>query len=189
MIKFVCGGCGERLSVPDQYAGRKGACPTCRFVNRIPLRGLVQTQPFVAAGRDAARPAAEPTSQAVDSTARGQASATAPPAREAPVEAEATLTPLGLPGSAAAERADLVLPDRIPDAKGTRAFAAKAAEDSPRRQAAANAPARRVEPRARRERSLPRPLKIALLALAAAAFVGLLYLALYFALRMAVPMR
>ena len=44
MIKFVCSSCGERLSVPDQYAGRKGACPGCGRVNRVPLRGYLETQ-------------------------------------------------------------------------------------------------------------------------------------------------
>ena len=43
MIKFVCGGCGERLSVPDQHGGRKGVCPTCQTVNRIPLKGYAET--------------------------------------------------------------------------------------------------------------------------------------------------
>ncbi|MDB5358176.1 MAG: hypothetical protein JWN24_4629 [Phycisphaerales bacterium] len=42
--------------------------------------------------------------------------------------------------------------------------------------------------RPRKELRLPKPAKLALLILAALAFVGALYLALYFALRFAVPM-
>jgi hypothetical protein len=45
MIKFVCASCGERLSVPDQHGGRKGVCPTCKAINRIPLKGSAETQP------------------------------------------------------------------------------------------------------------------------------------------------
>src|SRR3982751_2339733 len=39
MIRFACGTCGERLSVPEKYAGRKGACPNCGNVNRVPGGG------------------------------------------------------------------------------------------------------------------------------------------------------
>lgn len=44
MIKFVCGGCGERLSVPERFAGRKGACPNCKSINRVPLRGFPENK-------------------------------------------------------------------------------------------------------------------------------------------------
>ncbi|MDB5290639.1 MAG: hypothetical protein JWL69_1880, partial [Phycisphaerales bacterium] len=43
MIKFVCANCGERLSVPDAHGGKKGACPTCQAINRIPLKGYAET--------------------------------------------------------------------------------------------------------------------------------------------------
>lgn len=36
MIRFTCGTCNERLSVPGKFAGRRGACPTCGAVNRVP---------------------------------------------------------------------------------------------------------------------------------------------------------
>src|SRR5688572_6353918 len=36
MIRFACGTCNERLSVPAKFAGRKGACPSCHAVNRVP---------------------------------------------------------------------------------------------------------------------------------------------------------
>ena len=45
MIKFVCASCEERLSVPDQHGGRKGICPSCGAINRIPLKGFAETQP------------------------------------------------------------------------------------------------------------------------------------------------
>ena len=36
VIRFACASCGEKLSVPQKYAGRKGACPSCGGVNRVP---------------------------------------------------------------------------------------------------------------------------------------------------------
>ena len=36
MIRFACGTCNERLSVPVKHAGRRGVCPSCRAVNRVP---------------------------------------------------------------------------------------------------------------------------------------------------------
>lgn len=44
MIKFVCATCRERLSVSEQFAGRKGACPSCGSINRVPLRGFAETR-------------------------------------------------------------------------------------------------------------------------------------------------
>ncbi len=44
MIKFLCNGCQERLSVPERFAGRKGACPNCKTINRVPLRGFPENQ-------------------------------------------------------------------------------------------------------------------------------------------------
>ena len=37
MIRFACGTCKERLVVPDRHAGRKGKCPKCGTINRVPL--------------------------------------------------------------------------------------------------------------------------------------------------------
>ena len=37
MIKFSCQKCGQRISVSDEYAGRKGKCPKCRTVLHIPV--------------------------------------------------------------------------------------------------------------------------------------------------------
>ena len=36
VIRFACHACGEKLSVPQKYAGRKGACPSCGKINRVP---------------------------------------------------------------------------------------------------------------------------------------------------------
>ncbi len=36
MIRFACGTCKERLVVPDRHVMRKGKCPKCGTVNRIP---------------------------------------------------------------------------------------------------------------------------------------------------------
>jgi pSer/pThr/pTyr-binding forkhead associated (FHA) protein len=35
-IKFTCDGCGYLIRVPLSYAGKKGKCPTCKAVVRIP---------------------------------------------------------------------------------------------------------------------------------------------------------
>ena len=36
MIRFACGTCKERLVVPAHHAGRRGKCPNCGAVNRVP---------------------------------------------------------------------------------------------------------------------------------------------------------
>ncbi len=68
MIKFVCGTCGERLSVPERFAGRKGACPGCGAVNRVPLRGFAET---------ATPPARAATSERTTTAARVNGNGTA----------------------------------------------------------------------------------------------------------------
>lgn len=37
MIKFSCQKCGQRISVPDEHAGKKGKCPKCRILLLIPV--------------------------------------------------------------------------------------------------------------------------------------------------------
>jgi phage FluMu protein Com len=39
MIRFRCASCDEKLSVPEKFGGRKGTCPNCGSVNRVPLPG------------------------------------------------------------------------------------------------------------------------------------------------------
>lgn len=36
VIRFACGTCKERLVVPYRHAGRKGKCPKCGTINRVP---------------------------------------------------------------------------------------------------------------------------------------------------------
>jgi len=36
MIRFSCATCKEKLVVPDRHAGRRGKCPNCGSVNRVP---------------------------------------------------------------------------------------------------------------------------------------------------------
>jgi len=38
MIRFACERCGRRLSVADTYAGKRGKCPHCKQVVRVPAR-------------------------------------------------------------------------------------------------------------------------------------------------------
>ena len=35
MIKFKCN-CGQKISVPDKYAGKSGKCPKCKETCQIP---------------------------------------------------------------------------------------------------------------------------------------------------------
>lgn len=57
MVRFSCGTCGEKLSVPEKYAGRKGACPNCGSVNRVP--GGTHAAPIKPVFVDLPQPAAE----------------------------------------------------------------------------------------------------------------------------------
>lgn len=36
MIKFHCSNCGKKISTPDNYAGKRGKCPQCGQVVRVP---------------------------------------------------------------------------------------------------------------------------------------------------------
>src|SRR5205085_3553362 len=70
-IAFQCSGCGATLRVPDTMAGRRGKCPKCATVNRIPGEGgQVQTAP------SPARPAPAP-----DAAAEGEEAGGAPEPR------------------------------------------------------------------------------------------------------------
>jgi hypothetical protein len=37
MIRFACDTCKEKLVVPDLHAGRRGKCPNCGALNRVPM--------------------------------------------------------------------------------------------------------------------------------------------------------
>ena len=36
MIKFNCKNCGQRISVPEMHAGKKGKCPKCKTIVVVP---------------------------------------------------------------------------------------------------------------------------------------------------------
>jgi hypothetical protein len=90
MIRFTCASCGERLSVPEQYAGRKGVCPNCRNINRVPATSTPEpsdppppTAPAPAAPQRKATPT--PTAMpAPQPSAPAAAVRTAPPAESRP---------------------------------------------------------------------------------------------------------
>ena len=35
-IKMSCSSCGSKLKVPHEYSGRRGACPNCKMIMKIP---------------------------------------------------------------------------------------------------------------------------------------------------------
>ena len=36
MIKFTCSSCAQSYRVPDQYAGKRVRCKSCKHINTIP---------------------------------------------------------------------------------------------------------------------------------------------------------
>lgn len=66
MIDFPCQGCGKKLSVPPDMAGKKGRCKSCDHLNAIPepvasgpMPGR-RTSPSPVAAPAIARPADDP---------------------------------------------------------------------------------------------------------------------------------
>jgi hypothetical protein len=166
MIKFLCVSCGERLSVPDQNAGRKGVCPTCRAVNRIPLKGFPETQPNTpTVARSADKPFATPADSLQAKSPESHRSA----------EARRYAEHLGNKPIIEVHRPE---PGSQPFQNSASIF------NSPghlSREAAEFAePSEMVQIDVRRR--LPRKVKLTLLILAALAIVAALYLALYTAL-------
>lgn len=45
MIQFPCPSCGADLKLPDQYAGKKGKCPSCKTVVTVPDGGTADPAP------------------------------------------------------------------------------------------------------------------------------------------------
>jgi len=161
MIKFVCSSCGERLSVPDLHGGRKGVCPSCHAVNRIPLKGFAETQPRTPV---VARPDGGLATQARETAA---ASTTVAPSSKPPKSNRAPDARLPEPA-----KPDLVSDLPRSPAPAAESFLESTLDDSPSTYAPIT-----------KERRLPKKLKVALLILAALAVVAALYFALYFALQ------
>jgi hypothetical protein len=49
MIRFACGTCKEKLVVPARHAGRRGKCPNCGSINRVPTESEFDAAPPAAA--------------------------------------------------------------------------------------------------------------------------------------------
>jgi hypothetical protein len=191
MIKFVCTSCGERLSVPDQHAGRKGICPNCHAVNRIPQKAGAES-----AGHQVAAP--QPVEQvAAGATSAGIATSAAKPASSA--RAQSAGTEVRARESSRPAMESPAGQSKAPPTRPVETPTAPAKTMSPREDRASrptpptiastpefdDSPAEMVE--LHKERRLPRKVKIALLILAALALVGGLYFALLFALHAMIP--
>lgn len=89
MIRFRCATCHEKLSVPESAAGRKGKCPKCGEVNRVPsLERAARPGEIPFPPRAKTRPDAD----APVNPARPPAASITPAAQAAPVSP--TVTPV-----------------------------------------------------------------------------------------------
>src|SRR5207237_3379713 len=50
-IAITCAGCGKTLKVKDEWAGKKGKCPTCGTTFAIPAAGAASAAPAMAGKR------------------------------------------------------------------------------------------------------------------------------------------
>lgn len=48
-IETLCQGCGQRLRVADEHAGKKARCPNCQAINPIPASGTPASDPYAPA--------------------------------------------------------------------------------------------------------------------------------------------
>jgi hypothetical protein len=183
-IRFACGTCHAKLSVPARYAGRKGVCPNCRAVTRVPATvAVAQPPPQQPQGTP---PPAKATPRAPSPPPRTPATAAAAPAR-APVDSRPAAAPKPAPAPvvAAPPRAAASWPADEP-AGGGRAPLAWLR----RRLGASHDPDALVP--LRREWAvdrggLPMGLRLALLVGAVAGFVAILWGTIYGLLRLLVP--
>ncbi len=56
-IETICSGCGQKLSVGDEFAGRRARCPSCRQIYTVPILpdgGNSQEQPVADAASEVA---------------------------------------------------------------------------------------------------------------------------------------
>ncbi|HWE04754.1 MAG TPA: hypothetical protein VG326_20270 [Tepidisphaeraceae bacterium] len=186
--------------MPDQHGGRKGLCPICQGVNRIPLKGYAETQPNSptvartapasaqtpmngerenAAPPPSGAPLVDAPSATIDPESVARQSSVSPPSPqtdEAPAPAKAPAT--ASPERFTAATKFIAPPDDAANLRAMRRAKQEAAKtekglESPRRSAG--------------EGRLPKKIKLALLILAALAIVAALYFGLLMALRAAVP--
>jgi hypothetical protein len=61
-IEFACG-CGRRLRVTDEHAGKLARCPACRGVAQVPALQPAKSDPGFAAGSPARKPAENPAAE------------------------------------------------------------------------------------------------------------------------------
>lgn len=91
-IRFQCENCGRKLHVKDEVAGKKGSCPQCKSIIRIPLQSIPEEQ-MAKVGAKPATPAA-PSSAASTAAVSSQAM----PAAERDSSSR-QLTPAAIPTS------------------------------------------------------------------------------------------
>jgi len=48
-IETTCSGCGQRLRVADEHAGKKARCPSCQTVNLVPGPATAERDPYAPA--------------------------------------------------------------------------------------------------------------------------------------------
>src|SRR4051812_19661440 len=67
-IAVTCG-CGKRLTVADEFAGRSGKCPACGQVLQIPTAVPAEPKPNVLHALQSQKPAGEPKPQQIPNMA------------------------------------------------------------------------------------------------------------------------
>lgn len=127
-IEFTCSGCARRLSVPDEFAGKKASCPACQQVLVVPpppSDGAEETRASSAADRQetsTATPSGGPEGLAPDSSSSAPSApvpspptASAPSAAEAPTSARPSPppSPPAAPSTVATGKWLLRTPERI----------------------------------------------------------------------------
>lgn len=66
MIKFCCKNCGQKISVPEIHAGKKGRCPKCKNIVIIPKYKTTEPEvPIARATDDKTKPEKSPLDSAV----------------------------------------------------------------------------------------------------------------------------
>jgi predicted RNA-binding Zn-ribbon protein involved in translation (DUF1610 family) len=86
MIRFSCASCKEKLVVPDRHAGRRGKCPNCGSINRVPTGSEFDAPPAMAPapGKAATVPPRTRQVEPIDDGMIHMEATAAPRARPAP---------------------------------------------------------------------------------------------------------